>query len=247
MTPAMRVLLYNMRYGAGHGPGFHWPFPGAGYLRDTRVNTARIARFLHEHSPDVVALCEVDGGSSRSGGEHQAATLAEHLGHGWHFACKYAPGSWLARTPMFRSQGNAVLSRNGTPRFHDLGFGVKRLLIEVELPEAQIFVAHLALGTRARHRQLDALTGLVRAAHKPVVVAGDLNTLGGARELVRFRAATGLRSADLEDRHSFPSHAPRWQLDWILHSPDFSVTDFRMPAVPWSDHLPLIADFEARR
>jgi endonuclease/exonuclease/phosphatase family metal-dependent hydrolase len=239
----MRVLLYNMRYGAGTGPTFHLPFPGAGYLRDTQANASRIAEFVAAEAPDVVALCEVDSGSRRSGGTHQAQLIAERLGHGWHFACKYRAGSWLSRAPLFRAQGNAVLTRDGVSRYHDLGHGVKRLAIEVELPDAQLFVVHLALGASARQRQLESLTTLVRAAHKPVIVAGDLNTFSGAQELARFRSATGLRSADPHARHSFPSHAPRLQLDWILHGDGLSVERFAMPRVGWSDHLPLVADF----
>jgi endonuclease/exonuclease/phosphatase family metal-dependent hydrolase len=240
----MRVLLYNMRYGAGDGLRFHLPFPGAGYLRDARVNAERIAGFIAGHAPDVVALCDVDGGSRRSSGVHQAELVARHLGHGVHFRCKYRERSWLARAPYFGTQGNALLARNGDARYHDLGHGVKRLAIELETDHAHVYLVHLALGRHARHRQLDALATLVSSARKPIVVAGDLNTLAGARELDRFCAATGLRSANVHNIHSYPSRRPRLELDWILYGPGLSLQRFAMPRVEWSDHLPLVADFK---
>jgi endonuclease/exonuclease/phosphatase family metal-dependent hydrolase len=240
----MRFLLYNMRYGTGAGPHFHLPFPGAGYLKDTRANLGRIADFIVGHEPDVVGLCEVDSGSLRSPGTHQAEVLAQRLGHGWHFRCKYRERSWLARAPLFRTQGNALLARHGaTAQFHDLGHGVKRLAIGLELEQAQVYLVHLALGRAARHRQLEAIGALVAAATKPVIVAGDLNTFAGAEELEAFRRATRLRSANALGAHSYPSHRPRLELDWILYGPGLSLERFHMPVVKWSDHLPLIADF----
>ena len=37
-----RLLVYNIRYAAGVGPGFHLPVPGAGYLRSNRKNIVRL-------------------------------------------------------------------------------------------------------------------------------------------------------------------------------------------------------------
>ena len=53
-----------------------------------------------------------------------------------------------------------------------------------------------------------------------------------------------LRSANVESLPSYPSRAPRKELDFILYSEGIKVTDFRIPDVRLSDHLPLICDFE---
>ena len=53
-----------------------------------------------------------------------------------------------------------------------------------------------------------------------------------------FTITTGETSA------TSPSHAPRNQFDFILHSPEIEVTGFRIPPVAYSDHLPLVLDFE---
>jgi hypothetical protein len=33
---SLRLVVYNIRYATGTGPGFHLPVPGAGYLRSNR-------------------------------------------------------------------------------------------------------------------------------------------------------------------------------------------------------------------
>ncbi|HQQ61893.1 MAG TPA: endonuclease, partial [Kiritimatiellia bacterium] len=62
-----------------------------------------------------------------------------------------------------------------------------------------------------------------------------------------FMQALGLASANRADAPTFPSRAPRWQLDFILHSPGIQVTHFEVARhIRYSDHLPLICDFEVQ-
>ncbi len=55
--------------------------------------------------------------------------------------------------------------------------------------------------------------------------------------------AAGLRSANTLELPSFPSRVPRAELDFVLVSSQIEVTDFRVPDVRFSDHRPLICDF----
>ena len=57
-------------------------------------------------------------------------------------------------------------------------------------------------------------------------------------------AASGLQNANAQASPTFPSRKPRRQLDFILHSPAIHITNFRIPSVKYSDHMPLICDFE---
>jgi endonuclease/exonuclease/phosphatase family metal-dependent hydrolase len=84
----------------------------------------------------------------------------------------------------------------------------------------------------------------VTAVNKPVIVAGDFNVLRGNRELQLFMAATGLKSANSDGAPSHPSRAPRRQLDYIFHSPQINITDFQIPQVKFSDHTPLVCEFD---
>ena len=74
--------------------------------------------------------------------------------------------------------------------------------------------------------------------------AGDVNVRWGEHEIDLFLAATGLQNANAKSLPTFPSRHPHRHLDFILYSKGIIVRDFRIPKVPYSDHLPLILDFD---
>jgi len=241
----MRFLLYNIRYAAGTGARFNLPLPGAGYLLGNRDNLDAITEFIKAKNPDVVGLVEVDTGSVRTGMVNQAEIIARRLGHYSTYQCKYAEKSFNTRLPIVRKQANAFLAapRVHGERFHYFDTGIKRLIIELELEDLAIFLVHLSLKYRHRHWQLRHLHDLVKASRKPVIVAGDFNTFWGEHEIYLFMQAAGLKSANLEGLPSYPSHAPRKELDFILYGKGLAPTSFEVPRVRYSDHLPLICEF----
>ncbi len=237
----MRFLLYNIRYGTGGTPG-RGPFQ---FFRHTGERLGEIVEFIRTVRPDVAGLVEVDAGSYRSRRVNQAEAIAGALGHYHAFRSKYGAASLAHRIPVMRKQGNAFVVRDSAKdvRFHYFTKGVKRLAIELELKDVVFFLVHLALGGRTRFRQLHDLYELVKKTRKPVIVAGDFNTIWGEHEIRLFRAACGLATADPGNRPSFPSWRPKRHLDFILHSPGIVIDRFDMPAIGLSDHLPLICDF----
>ena len=242
----MKFLLYNIRYAAGTGARFNLPVPGAGYLRGNFENLNAITEFIKSHSPDVVGLVEVDTGSIRTRMVNQAEAIARRLGHYSSYQCKYGTSSFNNRLPVIRKQANAFLAAPQVhgERFHYFDTGIKRLILELELEDLAIFLVHLSLKYRHRHWQLRHLHDLVKASRKPVIVAGDFNTFWGEHEMYLFMQAAGLRSANVEGLPSYPSQAPRKQLDFILYGRGLKSTGFEVPQVRFSDHLPLIGEFE---
>jgi endonuclease/exonuclease/phosphatase family metal-dependent hydrolase len=239
-------MLYNIRYGVGMGAPPHVPVPGAGYLFGNKNNLDKITGFIKSHDPDIVGLIEVDTGSIRSGRVNQAESIAKALGHYSCYECKYGETSVNQLLPIVRKQANAFLAapRVHGERFHYFDTGIKRLIIELELDDLAIFLVHLSLKYRHRHFQLRNLYELVKRCEKPVIVAGDFNTFWGQDEIFLFMEAAGLQSANQDGRPSYPSRDPRLELDFILYSPGITVNRFEVPAVEFSDHLPLICDFE---
>lgn len=236
-------MLYNIRYGTG---GRRLLLPFGGYLRRTRRNLEQICLFLQSKAPDIVGLVEVDAGSFRTGRENQAHTIGDLLGHYHIYRSKYADNTRAHLIPILNKQGNAFLTRNTitNAKYHYFDSGAKRLIIELELENLVIFLVHLALRYRTRQGQLADLHTLVRGTHKPHIVAGDFNARWGDQEIRLFLAATKLTNADPTGRPTFPSWAPKRQLDFVLHSPDVKVRDFQIPVVTYSDHLPVVCDFE---
>ena len=234
----MRFLLYNIRYATG--PSLHTS------ASSSRKNLGRIAAFLHDLEPDLVGLIEVDHGSYRSGGKNQSELLAKSLGHYHSHSIKYEHGSFWRQVPVLKKQGNAFLTRDRirNETFHFFKHGMKRLVIELELQHVVVFLVHLAVGARTRHQQLSALYDLVKQTKRPCVVAGDFNMLWGEREIDMFLAATGLQNANVEGLPTYPSKNPHRHLDFVLHSEGVKVLDFQIPRVSFSDHLPVMVDFD---
>jgi endonuclease/exonuclease/phosphatase family metal-dependent hydrolase len=245
----MRLLVYNIRYATGTGPAFHLPVPGAGYLRSSRQILGNITDFIKSADPDIVGLIEVDTGSIRTGMLNQAEHIARSLGHYSTYQCKYGEGSINQLVPIVRKQGNAFLAAPHVhgERFHYFDTGIKRLIIELELEDVAVFLVHLSLKFRHRHHQLRYLHELVRKSEKPVIVAGDFNTFWGEHEIFLFMRASGLKSANANGLPSFPSRSPRKELDFVLYSEGIEVTNFSVADVRFSDHRPLICDFEVTR
>ncbi|MBT8080783.1 MAG: endonuclease/exonuclease/phosphatase family protein, partial [Gammaproteobacteria bacterium] len=196
--------------------------------------------------PDIIGLIEVDTGSIRSRKINQAESIASELGLNTSYEIKYGESSINQLLPIIRKQGNAFLAapRVHGETFHYFDTGVKRLIIELEMEEFAVFLVHLSLKYRHRHLQLRKLYDLIEATAKPVIVAGDFNTFWGENEIYLFMKAAGLTSANTESLPSYPSRSPRKELDFILCQDGIKVTGFDVPQVRFSDHLPLVCDFE---
>ena len=242
----MRLLLYNIRYAVGAGASMHVPLPGAGYLLGNSAVLKQITDFIRSCDPDIVGLIEVDTGSIRSRNVNQADSIAKALGMNTSYEIKYGESSINQLLPIIRKQGNAFLAaeRVHGETFHYFDTGIKRLIIELEMERFAVFLVHLSLKYRHRHLQLRRLHDIIADTEKPVIVAGDFNTFWGEDEIYLFKKAAGLKSANPHSLPSFPARSPRRELDFILYQDGIEVRHFEIPDVRFSDHLPLICDFE---
>lgn len=199
-------------------------------------NLGRIAKLLN--SFDVVGLQEVDGGSLRSGFINQTEYLAIE-----------------SRFPYWYDQTNRNFGKLGQ---HSTGL-LSRLrpaeIMEVKLPgmipgrgaltvryghgaDALILViAHLALGQRARFRQLECIADLI-GNYRHAVVMGDMNCCTDSREIEWLVQHTALREP-VHHLPTFPSWRPSRNLDQILVSDSLRVERVDVLKYPFSDHLPI--------
>lgn len=239
----MRFLLYNICYGT-HGNQKKWPL--LGLLGGTKNHLGEIIDFIDEVNPDVAGLVEVDNGSYRHGKKCQVELIAEKLGHFHSYRSKYAENSHWQQIPIYNKQGNAFLAKDSirNEKFHYFKKGMKKLVIELELENVTFFLVHLALSFKTRQMQILHLYDMVKSCDRPHIVAGDFNLFTGEDEIKLLMSASGLKNADLEMRPSYPCKNPKRHLDFILHSPEIKITNFEMPRVQLSDHLPLVIDFD---
>lgn len=107
--------------------------------------------------------------------------------------------------------------------------------VDSPLGPVTVVNTHLSFIRWWNGRQLRALVRSVQDAHRPLLLAGDLN-MGPDRAA----ALTGMRP--LATHLTFPADAPREQLDHVLVDGGLAATASAAPELPLSDHRALVAD-----
>jgi len=204
--------------------------------RERLHNLARIATMLREF--DLVGLQEVDAGSLRSGFVDQI----EYLAYEAHFPFWYKQIN--RNLGKFAQHSNGVLSKVRPSHIteHKLPGLPGRGALVVELNASDggvlgICILHLALGWRARRRQLHHVAQLV-SRYSYLVVMGDFNCDSRNRSLRALVSETSLCGLDSELK-TFPSWRPKRNLDHILVSDSLRVLETQVVDYQLSDHLPI--------
>jgi len=242
----MRLMLFNIAYGTGGARSYpHRILTLHRYLRAPRRHFDQIQQFVRHTRPDILGLVEVDAGSVRTGRRNQVVELSRSLSH-FSYATKYGRTSVCRYLPIFRHQGNALLTRDRLDAcvHHFCRVGLKRLIVEAEVGGLRLFLVHLALERRVRAEQIAHLGQLIGRPTGPCIVAGDFNAFGGREELDELVASSGLHNPNRRGLPTFPSWQPRRELDYILCSRHIDIRRFRVrDDVRLSDHFPLVLDF----
>src|SRR3989344_2821922 len=220
----------------------------------------KIVEALQKLKPDILTLIEVDIGSLRARGKDEVRFLEEKLKlRSFVEKVKYPLQGWLKlfhHVPILDKQANAIVSRLPLKsiKYHVFHEGTKRMLIEAtaNCPRPVTFLAaHLALGKKARGRQIKELINIVNDIKNPVILMGDFNTFNGETEIKDLLRKTHLKDMIRLDKNSLPFTEPAWhptrRLDYILTSPLIKVKKYSVLHFPFSDHLPLMIDFEFKR
>lgn len=236
----IRLLSYNIQAGIDTRKYSHYltkswkhVLPHKGRL----LNLNRIASIIGEY--DVVGLQEVDSGSLRSGFIDQIEYLAHQCG--FPFSHKQVNRS-LGKLAQY---SNGLLSRMRPSSVNEYklpGLPGRGAMI-CQFGDRQglaVCIIHLALGRRARKRQLGFIGEIVKDLPQ-LVVMGDLNCSCDSHELSRLMDKVGLHEP-LCDKSTFPSWRPMRKLDHILVTESLIVEDARVVNYPLSDHLPISID-----
>ena len=242
-TLSLRLLTYNTHSCSG---------------MDGRISPRRIARVIASHSPDLVALQELDLGRRRSRAEDQAALIAAEVGM-HHVFCptvtvddEHYGHAILSRWPL------EVVRRAFLPANPKSWWPEPRAAIWVRVIIAgrrlNLITTHLGLDPEERRLQMAMLVGPEWLGAVPqgeeVILCGDMNATAGSPA---YRLATArLRDAQV----SLPGHAPLKtfsstqvfaRIDHVFSSAGCVVERVAVPRTRLtrvaSDHLPLIVDY----
>lgn len=199
-------------------------------------NLDLIARMINDY--DLVGLQEVDAGSLRSGFINQT----EYLAHRANFPF------WFHQTNRkfgkFAQHSNGILSKLKPAEISDHKLpgpipGRGALFVRYGHADASLVVVilHLALGSKARMRQLQYVAE-VASDFQHVVVMGDMNCKPDSKELQFLFRNTDL-GEPASDLHTWPSWRPHRNIDHILVSSTLKIEKAQVLSHTYSDHLPL--------
>ncbi|WP_372237945.1 endonuclease/exonuclease/phosphatase family protein [Pseudomonas sp. LP_7_YM] len=236
----LRLLSFNIQVGNSTERYRHYLTRGWQHLlphNGRAGNLQKIGTLLNDY--DLVALQEADGGSLRSNYVNQVEHLAQ-LG-----AFPYWYQQLNRNLGRFAQHSNGVLSRlrPWDIEDHPLPGPSGRGAILVRFGEGEdalvVVVMHLALGARARTRQLAYIRELI-GGYKHQVLMGDMNT--HAADLLENSPLRDLGLLAPQIEATFPSWRPQRCLDHILLSPTLTLEKVQVLALPISDHLPVAVE-----
>ena len=251
----VRLIVYNIEYCEGMTGLWYdylkfWKmfFPPKGLDH-------RIVESFKKLNPDIVSLVEVDTGSFRAK-KDEVVYFEKKLGmSNFVEKIKYPLQGWLKLfhfVPILNKQANAIIAKKklSKVKYHLFHEGTKRVIIEatIHVPKKlTLLLAHLALSTKTRRKQIAELVGIVNAIKNPVILMGDFNTFNGEEEIKKLLKETHLDHKYEMDPYSMtftePSVHPNRRLDYVLTSKQIKVEKYRVLNFHFSDHLPLMVDF----
>ncbi len=227
--PIVRVMTWNI-----HGA----------YGRNPRFDLARVIALIERHSPDVVALQEVDSRRPRASDLAEPfAMLQEALGdHG------IGAKSIVTQDGEY---GQALISRwpIRNAEVHDISYQEReprraiRCTIEAPCGALRVIATHLGLSVGERRDQARALIRLIGDAPVTTVAMGDFNDwfwVGSVRKVLAARLPARSR------HRTFPSMCPMFRFDRVYCSDASALLSVRTdPQARFlSDHLPVIAEIQ---
>ncbi len=224
-----RVMSYNIHHGG---------FDAGGWL-----GMEAIAQTIEETGAEVIALQEVSRGWYINASIDSLEWLSQRLNMPYVYAGA-ADAIWgnaiLSRNPILAS-GHAELPRGGVPLRRgylwaeiDVGNGETIVVIDTHLHHTGD-----EKGEQVRLLQFPAVID-AWGGRDSAVIMGDLNA-GPASPVLDLARSAGLLDAfelaGSGDGFTFRSDNPFQRIDYILLSPDWSASDFRIPDRTASDHL----------
>jgi endonuclease/exonuclease/phosphatase family metal-dependent hydrolase len=245
----LRVMTLNISHGSRTGPN-----PLFQDSASIRSNLDAVAAVLEREKPALAALQEADGPSNWSGGFDHVEFLAGKAGFKCSTRGEHVKGMGL-------SYGTALLSTlpledtlsvtfEPSPPTFTKGF-VAAAVPWPGRPETAVDVVsvHLDFSRKSvRLRQAEEFIESMSPRGRPLIVLGDFNCEWADEESAVAAIAEGLGLAAYDpvasglDTYSLLGK----RLDWILISPEFEFTRYRVLPDEVSDHFGVIAEIRMR-
>ena len=231
--PAVRLMTFN--------------------IQSARHGLDAVAAVIRDVKPDIVALEEVDKGTTLAGGRDQAHELADRAGfpHQVHFRAASMRGgeygvALLTRFPLVMAR-HFELPTPPTIEPRTVAWTV----LDIGGREVSVYITHLTNGSdrsELRARQVRFIQLLMSRDSRPKVLMGDLNDAPDSPALLAL--SRGLSDAfdrcgrGRPETFPLPLFLPDLRLDYVMASAELTPVESFVVRRIASDHFPLVADFE---
>lgn len=203
-------------------------------------------KMIEKENIDIACITEISEKSLRTEFRSQTKLLADSAEIKYtHFFSSQKVGKF------FLYEGNALLSKYPILNFasHLLHIELMRMALEEAIIKVgdkniTILIAHLALTRKHRNIQIKEIIEILKNKKGPTILVGDFN------ERKREKLDIITQETFLKQRctlNTFPSWNPKYPLDNIFLSDEFTVLDYYIPkGKAFSDHAALIVKAELK-
>lgn len=239
----IKVMTLNIAH--ARNDGFHQLFQNGSMAKD---NLDSIQSLFLAHKPNIVALQEADRPSFWSGGIDHVEYLSRKTPYTYFVNGEHAKGFNL-------SYGTALLSdlklnqplavtfmpeHSITPK----GFLISTIQLSNTKEKIDVVSVHLEIFSQTvRQKQAVDLVKELRKRNRPLIIMGDFNTEWHQTDAVLKYISHELKLHTYEPGNreltTFPFLKKRY--DWILASPHFTFTSYKVLAEKVSDHQAVAA------
>ncbi len=199
-------------------------------------NLDRVAQQIAGY--DIVGLQEMDAGSMRSGYVNLTQYLGEKAGFPfWYDQTNRRIGRLARHSTGLLSRFNPVEVVEHQLPGRIPGRGMLFIRYGNRQSSLVVLILHLALGQRARMKQLAYVSELVNE-YSNVILMGDMNCHSQSAEM-EFLINRTLMCEPAHGLDTFPSWSPQRNIDHILVTPTLKVNHINVLNHSLSDHLPV--------
>ncbi|NRD51076.1 endonuclease/exonuclease/phosphatase family protein, partial [Corallococcus exiguus] len=211
----------------------------------------QVAEVIRQEGPDVVALQEVDVGSTRAHGQDQVERLSALTGLKYraHFGTTQLYGgaygiALLSRYPLASLAQYPLPTPSGAePRT------LAHAVLDVDGREVSVYATHLIrrpFNGAARVRQSVFISQLLAKDTRPRLLMGDLNDDPDSRPvrllLRQLQDVARVTRSDGTGTYPMPLFLKSLRIDYVMACGAFTPVSTRVLHVGVSDHYPVVAD-----
>ncbi len=217
------------------------------------IDQALFANAILESGADICGLNEVRNAGPIEGYTDQAREIGEPIGF-YHY---FGEAIRINGTSPY---GNGILSRAPftsvetipIPDPADRSEGkhyetrcVIRSIVSLDGADVCILVCHMGLNLSERINAVDTICKLIDDCDLPLILMGDFNATPESPELKPLfdRLQDSTRLDPTPNANTFPSDAPKIKIDYLLYKKLRCVKAETINRI-YSDHLPILAEFE---